>query len=152
MEKVPQFIQIIVDGVYGSAYINHIKENGVTELSETVTTAEAKTPDDFEKFLLGTIKQIERELTGPIQLTGVTVISKVLERYKIFLSSRNPLPTTCDGKEQLAFEAWAKDNNYNMEEHPLHYLFLDTRTYSARQGWYAAIAYVNEQMKENNLL
>jgi hypothetical protein len=29
-----------------------------------------------------------------------------------------------------------------MHEHPLHYLFLDEKTYAARQGWQAALRYV----------
>ena len=51
------------------------------------------------------------------------------------------LPDNCDGKEQYAFEAWAKSQGMNMSEHPLHYLFLDPKTDAARQGWSAAIRY-----------
>jgi hypothetical protein len=50
-------------------------------------------------------------------------------------------PYNCDGKEQFAFEAWAKEQRYDMNEHPLHYLFTDPKTYAARMGWNAAIAY-----------
>lgn len=57
------------------------------------------------------------------------------------------IPTPCDGKEQHAFEAWAKARGYDMTEHPLHYVFMDKETGAARMGWNAAIAYVNEQMK-----
>jgi hypothetical protein len=55
---------------------------------------------------------------------------------------RAALPTTCDGKEQGAFETWAKSHGYDMNTHPLHWLFLDPETYAARQGWRAAIEYV----------
>lgn len=55
-------------------------------------------------------------------------------------------PTNCDGKEQEAFEAWAKRDRYDMALHPLHWLFLNERTNAARQGWKAALAYVNTVM------
>jgi hypothetical protein len=37
------------------------------------------------------------------------------------------------------FEAWAGSKGYDLTTHPLHYLFLDQKTYHARQGWKAAI-------------
>lgn len=54
----------------------------------------------------------------------------------------NDLPKPCDGKEQYAFEAWAKENHYDMNEHPLHYIFLDPKTNAARMGWNACIKYM----------
>jgi hypothetical protein len=51
--------------------------------------------------------------------------------------------SVCDGKEQDAFEEWAEAEKYVMNTHPLHWLFLDPKTYAARQGWKAAIEYVN---------
>lgn len=54
-------------------------------------------------------------------------------------------PQACDGKEQLAFEAWASDQGYDMHEHPLHYLFMEERTNAARMGWNAALRYVHDQ-------
>lgn len=56
------------------------------------------------------------------------------------------LPNNCDGKEQLAFEEWAKARHYDMHEHPLHYLFLDAKTNAARKGWSAAITYCRAQV------
>jgi hypothetical protein len=56
------------------------------------------------------------------------------------------LVAPCDRKEQYAFEAWAKSEDYDMHEHPLHYLFLDEKTNAARQGWNAAIRYMREAM------
>lgn len=50
-------------------------------------------------------------------------------------------PAVCDGKEQEAFEAWAKAERMDMSQHPLHYLFLNSRTDAARQGWKGAIEY-----------
>ncbi|UPW35948.1 hypothetical protein QE320_gp106 [Pseudomonas phage EM] len=51
------------------------------------------------------------------------------------------VPDVCDGKEQGAFEDWASKEGMNMEYHPLHWMFLDAKTYSARQGWKAALKY-----------
>lgn len=56
-------------------------------------------------------------------------------------------PDTCDGKEQEAFETWAQRERHNMEQHPLHYLFLDAETNAARQGWRAGLLYAVGQMK-----
>lgn len=54
------------------------------------------------------------------------------------------VPSPCDGKEQEAFESWARGAGYDMAEHPLHWLFLNERTYAARQGWAAALEYANK--------
>ncbi|MEH3111553.1 MAG: hypothetical protein PGN22_15780 [Agrobacterium cavarae] len=54
-------------------------------------------------------------------------------------------PQACDGKEQLAFEAWAVSQRYDMHEHPLHYIFMDPKTSAARLGWNAALQYVRDQ-------
>jgi hypothetical protein len=53
------------------------------------------------------------------------------------------VPNACDGKEQEAFEAWAKSRGMDMTmtAHPFHYLFLMRRE-AARDGWRAAIDYV----------
>ncbi|WP_244260879.1 hypothetical protein [Pseudomonas aeruginosa] len=55
--------------------------------------------------------------------------------------AQHSVPDVCDGKEQNAFEDWASKEGMNMERHPLHWLFLDAKTYSARQGWKAALKY-----------
>lgn len=51
------------------------------------------------------------------------------------------LVASCKG-EQHKFEEWATEQKYDMHEHPLHYLFLDAKTDAARQGWKAALRYV----------
>jgi hypothetical protein len=56
------------------------------------------------------------------------------------------LPKSNDGQEQEAFEAWAHGERYDMTTHPLHWLFLNERTYAARQGWKAALEYVGNVM------
>lgn len=51
------------------------------------------------------------------------------------------LPDVCDGKEQEAFEEFARGERMDMTTHPLHWLFLNEKTDAARQGWKAAIRY-----------
>jgi hypothetical protein len=47
---------------------------------------------------------------------------------------------SCQG-EQKHFESWAIDAGYDMHQHPLHYLFLDSKTNAARVAWKAALRY-----------
>jgi len=54
------------------------------------------------------------------------------------------MPKSNDGKEQDAFETWANGERYDMATHPMHWLFLNEKTYAARQGWKAALEYVNK--------
>ncbi len=56
------------------------------------------------------------------------------------------VPQSNDGKEQDSFEAWASSNRYDMTTHPMFWLFLNERTYAARQGWKAALEYVNANL------
>ncbi|NTG20041.1 hypothetical protein G6L00_06235 [Agrobacterium rhizogenes] len=63
------------------------------------------------------------------------------EKAAALMAENERLPAICDGKEQYAFEAWAKSKGFDMHEHPLHYLFMDTKTDAARQAWKAAIQY-----------
>lgn len=60
--------------------------------------------------------------------------------------AQHSAPDVCDGKEQNAFEEWASKEGMNMERHPLHWLFLDAKTYSARQGWKAALKYARNML------
>lgn len=56
------------------------------------------------------------------------------------------VPDVCDGKEQDAFEEWATKQGMNMQCHPMHWLFLDAKTNSARQGWKAALKYARNMI------
>ncbi|HFN5073999.1 TPA: hypothetical protein ACHFZB_001803 [Pseudomonas aeruginosa] len=60
--------------------------------------------------------------------------------------AQHSVPDVCDSKEQNAFEEWASKEGMNMECHPLHWLFLDAKTYSARQGWKAALKYARNML------
>lgn len=46
--------------------------------------------------------------------------------------------------EVAAFEAWAMAARYDMTTHSLHWLFLNERTYAARQGWKAALEFMRK--------
>lgn len=50
--------------------------------------------------------------------------------------------------EQSAFEEWAKARGFVMDQHPLHYIFLDDRTNAARDGWRAGVSYGMRQVPE----
>jgi len=54
------------------------------------------------------------------------------------------VPEVCDGKEQVAFEEYAKRKGYDLSQHPLHYLFINDKTNAARRAWKAAISYCHE--------
>ncbi|EMB9982514.1 hypothetical protein VAL34_001079 [Pseudomonas aeruginosa] len=71
----------------------------------------------------------------------------VVELYrKPPAQAQHSVPDVCDSKEQNAFEEWASKEGMNMECHPLHWLFLDAKTYSARQGWKAALKYARNML------
>ncbi|WP_192450435.1 hypothetical protein [Pseudomonas aeruginosa] len=60
--------------------------------------------------------------------------------------AQHSVPDVCDGKEQDAFEQWARKEGLDTSCHPMHWLFLDAKTNSARQGWKAALRYVRSQL------
>lgn len=73
---------------------------------------------------------------------------KVYEHEVAFPRSETPpiTPTDNDGKEQDAFETWAKAEGMDMARHPIHWLFLNSKTNAARKGWRGALAYVAKVM------
>lgn len=60
--------------------------------------------------------------------------------------AQHSVPDVCDGKEQDAFEEWARKEGLDTSCHPMHWLFLDAKTNSARQGWKAALRYVRAKI------
>lgn len=60
------------------------------------------------------------------------------------------VPTVCDGKEQLAFEAYASSKGLDLSKHPLHYLFLDGKTNQARSAWRECLVYIAAQLRAGN--
>ncbi|PRW28248.1 hypothetical protein [Pseudomonas aeruginosa] len=62
------------------------------------------------------------------------------------VQAQHIVPDVCDGKEQDAFEEWARNEGLDTSCHPMHWLFLDAKTNSARQGWKAALRYVRAQV------
>ena len=55
----------------------------------------------------------------------------------------------CEGEESH-FEHWATKERYDLHQHPLHYLFLDSKAYAARAGWRAALAYVRAALSDES--
>ncbi len=93
---------------------------------------------DLPKYSATAKERLEREV-------------KVLREYARGLpapvaQAQHSVPDVCDSKEQNAFEDWASKEGMNMERHPLHWLFLDAKTYSARQGWKAALKYARNML------
>ncbi|HGN3927047.1 TPA: hypothetical protein ACQTY9_001449 [Pseudomonas aeruginosa] len=93
---------------------------------------------DLPKYSATAKERLEREV-------------KVLREYARGLpapvaQAQHSVPDVCDSKEQNAFEEWASKEGMNMERHPLHWLFLDAKTYSARQGWKAALKYARNML------
>lgn len=56
------------------------------------------------------------------------------------------IPASCDGLEQKAFQQYAQGKKLDMSEHPLHYLFLNTQTSTARDAWRAGLEYAVARM------
>jgi hypothetical protein len=61
-------------------------------------------------------------------------------------AAAEPVPSTCDGFEQQAFEDWALGQRYSMGQHPMFYIFLDSATAGARDGWKAGLEYAVKRM------
>ena len=80
----------------------------------------------------------------------ITAAPSLLAEVKALRELLKALPDTCDGKEQRAFEDWAKSRDMDMSEHPLHYLFLDKETAVARNAWRAAIEYTHQALGDTN--
>lgn len=57
------------------------------------------------------------------------------------------LPKTCDGKEQEAFEKYAKEKGMDMTTHPLFYMFMHPETNAARSAWRECLDYVTKEVK-----
>lgn len=60
------------------------------------------------------------------------------------------VPTVCDGKEEAAFEDYARSEGLDLSQHPIHYLFLDGKTYQARSAWRECLVYVANQLRSGN--
>ncbi|HEJ2170550.1 TPA: hypothetical protein ACKP5U_003288 [Pseudomonas aeruginosa] len=76
--------------------------------------------------------------TAERMLTGACVAAE----ERAAEQTQHSAPDVCDGKEQDAFEEWARKEGLDTSCHPMHWLFLDAKTNSARQGWKAALRYV----------
>jgi hypothetical protein len=89
------------------------------------------------------------EITATLQTQSqVTAARSETDRRQIAIEQLRQvvIPSTCDGLEQPAFEAIAAARGYNMEEHPMFYIFLNEKTSAMREGWREAINWVNKTL------
>lgn len=56
-------------------------------------------------------------------------------------------PHSNDGVEQEAFEAYARRQRMNLDRHPLHYVFLDEKTATAREAWRNALYDASQRLQ-----
>lgn len=78
------------------------------------------------------------KVTEKVALAAVIAAHHVIEHVPA-----EPVGVLSRIEETKAFEEWAYKAGYNMNQHPLHYLFIDDRTFSARQGWKAALRFTH---------
>lgn len=102
-----------------------------------------------KELFMGRGDEARKQLQAAI-MNAETAAHTELEQMKVerdvALARLAKLPDTCDGKEQEAFEVFANADHFDMSQHPLHYLFLNSETSAARQGWKAAILYCRKQV------
>lgn len=122
---LPEDVRVLLSRA--QAEIEHLAEylENVCEDDEELDVAE-----DIKESVAVAEKIAHLIATAPVSKTAAPV------------QDESSLPDVCDGKEQDAFEEWATKQGMNMQCHPMHWLFLDTKTISARQGWKAALKYV----------
>lgn len=51
------------------------------------------------------------------------------------------IPVIGRSQEQEAFEKFAESEGCDMSQHPLHYIFLNSKTNALRAGWRSAIVF-----------
>lgn len=116
----------------------------VTILARLWCRAEGNDPDDTisdaghtvldhllsgqDRKSLAAVKKAAREIAALAAPAAVAVPEEV----------RRAL-SSCSKEEIAAWEAYGEKAGLDMHEHPLHYLFLDDKTYAARHGWKAGI-------------
>lgn len=111
------------------------------------TDAEIAAADAIETLQVEVARfQRALEIEQNVSDNAATQAEKLIEQRDVALARLAALPDTCDGKEQEAFEAFANADHFDMSQHPLHYLFLNSETSAARQGWKAAILYCRKQV------
>ncbi|MBH9098894.1 hypothetical protein I5K32_15650 [Pseudomonas aeruginosa] len=126
---LPEDVRVLLSRA--QAEIEHLAEclENVCEDDEELDVAE-----DIEESIAVADKIANLIATAPVSKTAAPV------------QAESSLPDVCDGKEQDAFEEWATNQGMNMQCHPMHWLFLDAKTNSARQGWKAALKYIRAQI------
>ena len=84
---------------------------------------------------------VQREGINPNGALPASVHDSVQILFEHWLATRNsPVPDPF-AAESAAFETHAKNAGLILDQHPLHYLFLDEKTHAARQAWKAALQF-----------
>ena len=100
--------------------------------------AKATRYSDPDSGLIFEVRDLVHELADAVRnLRGTAPVS----------IARSNLPSVCDGKEQDAFEDFAIKQGMDMSQHPLHWLFLNGETRSAREGWRGALEYCQRAVR-----
>ena len=108
------------------------RETG-NSIEETIDAGEGYTPDDAVDVAFGLLHGAD----------SAEETASLLRKAAAALAARQPVgqEPVAFAVESAAFEAHAKGAGLNMEQHPLHYLFLDETTHAARQAWKAALQF-----------
>lgn len=148
---------------------NHIKlrDTYILELEQRAEAAEAKLAELEKQEPVGTVSiamdwNTHRNV-AKVNMRPDLVVAEMKNGDELFTRPAPAIdlnavraevlenvPTVCDGKEQLAFEAYASSKGLDLSKHPLHYLFLDGKTNQVRSAWRECLVYVAAQLRAGN--
>ncbi|NKF57509.1 hypothetical protein GO299_04718 [Ralstonia solanacearum] len=149
----------------GEAKMPDTSDDPVNLLHRVLTIAGFSSEDaEYQKLtdaLAGAAQQ-QAEPTTPMEVLRVTYapdmspeeFARMWPKFKVWQQAEHVGQACGDSAEHVgiqqaepgadektSFETWARSQRYDMAQHPLHYLFLNERTYAARQGWKAALKF-----------
>lgn len=108
---------------------------------------------DGDTLLNERLRLLEKVEAQTLYIAALEVERKAFEKRtpdsitrEIRAQAVSNLPKVGDGKEQEAFEIYARSRNLDLSQHPLHYLFLDGKTNQARSAWRECLVYVSSQL------
>ncbi|QIQ66754.1 hypothetical protein goodold_70 [Pseudomonas phage goodold] len=156
-ELAASYCDGVVGDEYGHAYCRYKVERDAA-LAEVERLRESKgdPSGSFDRCMKmmyerdENAKQLDAALARVAELEG-KLTDWVREGFRLnealaVARSQPTVPDVCDGKEQDAFEEWARKEGLDTSCHPIHWLFLDAKTNSARNGWKAALRYVRAML------
>jgi hypothetical protein len=124
--------------------VGHIKGERPSHDTRAIPHGWEVTKSDCDDLVLDEIgrgrrvKVLAREM-DPAHDDLLSVVGAFLEDLRTFNQLHRKPGNLC--QEQKAFESVADELGYSLEQHPLHYLFLDKETSKARKLWKAAIEF-----------